>query len=82
MENDNNVVVSHKLCSFQRHVGGRVFAMNEPCVIAPKFQFFRCTFSLPQHTARVNYMIIFFEITHEISITDSRLLDFRGKKNN
>jgi hypothetical protein len=34
-------------------------------------------------TARVNYMImLFFETTLQISITNSRLLDFRGKKKN
>jgi hypothetical protein len=37
MGNDNHVVVSHKLCSFQGHVGGRLIMMKEPVVVASKF---------------------------------------------
>jgi hypothetical protein len=40
MGNDNYVVVSHKLCGFQGCVGGRVFMMKEPLVVAPKFRSF------------------------------------------
>jgi hypothetical protein len=36
MGNDNYVVVSHKLCGFQRHVDRRTVVM-EPVVVAPKF---------------------------------------------
>jgi hypothetical protein len=39
MGNDKHVVVSHKLCGFQRRVGGRV-VVKEPVVVAPKFQSF------------------------------------------
>jgi hypothetical protein len=39
MGNDNHVVVSHKLCGFQGHVGGLVM-MKEQVVVAPKFQSF------------------------------------------
>jgi hypothetical protein len=37
MRNDNHVVVSHKLCGFQGHVGGHTVMMKEPVVVAPKF---------------------------------------------
>jgi hypothetical protein len=37
MENDNHVVVSHKLCGFQGCVGSRVVMMKNPVVVAPKF---------------------------------------------
>jgi hypothetical protein len=37
--NDNSVVVSHILCGFHGHVGGRNILM-EPVVVAPKFQSF------------------------------------------
>jgi hypothetical protein len=40
MRNDNYVVVSHKLCGFQGHVGGRVVVMKEPDVVEPKFRSF------------------------------------------
>jgi hypothetical protein len=40
MGNDNDVVVSHKLCGFQGHVGRCVFTMKEPVVVAPKFRTF------------------------------------------
>jgi hypothetical protein len=40
MENDNHVAVSRKLCGFQGRVGGRVVAMKEPVVVAPKFRYF------------------------------------------
>jgi hypothetical protein len=37
MGNNNHVVVSHKLCGLQGHIGGRVVLMKEPIAIAPKF---------------------------------------------
>jgi hypothetical protein len=37
MENDNHVVVSHKLCGFQGRVGGCIVMMKEPVVVAAKF---------------------------------------------
>jgi hypothetical protein len=40
MENDNHVVVSHKLCGFQGHVGRGVVMMKEPVVIVPMFRSF------------------------------------------
>jgi hypothetical protein len=40
MGNDNRVVVSHKLCGFQEHVGGHVAVMKEPVVVVPKFRSF------------------------------------------
>jgi hypothetical protein len=53
MENNNHVVVSHKLCGFQGRVGGRIVVMKEPVVVAPKFQcFFHHTFSLKHHETR------------------------------
>jgi hypothetical protein len=46
MENDNHVVVGHKLCGFPGRVGRRVVVMKEAVVVAPKFQFFHHIFSL------------------------------------
>jgi hypothetical protein len=46
MGNDNRVAVSQKLCGFQGLVRGRIVVMKEPVVVAPKFRFFRRTFSL------------------------------------
>jgi hypothetical protein len=40
MGNDNHVVLSHKLCGFQGHVGGCVLVMKEPDVVVPKFRSF------------------------------------------
>jgi hypothetical protein len=40
MGNNNHVVVSHKLCSFQGCVGKYIVAMKEPVVVAPKFRSF------------------------------------------
>jgi hypothetical protein len=40
MGNDNHVVVRHKLCGFQGHVGVRVVMVKEPLVVAPKFRSF------------------------------------------
>jgi hypothetical protein len=40
MGNSNPVVISQKLCGYQRHVGGRVVMMKEPVVVAPKFRYF------------------------------------------
>jgi hypothetical protein len=40
MGNANHVVASHKLCSFQGCMGGRVVVMKESVVVAPKFQVF------------------------------------------
>jgi hypothetical protein len=39
MGNDNQVVVSHKLSGFQRHVGMRT-VVTESVVVLPKFQSF------------------------------------------
>jgi hypothetical protein len=54
MGNDNNVVVSHKLCGFQGRVGGRVVAMKELVVFAPKFR------SLSSH--------IFFQASRNVTV--------------
>jgi hypothetical protein len=40
MGNDNHVVVSHKLCGFQGHVGRHDVMMKEPVVVVPKFRSF------------------------------------------
>jgi hypothetical protein len=40
MGSDNHVVVSHKLCDFQRHVDGCIFVMKEPVVVPRKFRLF------------------------------------------
>jgi hypothetical protein len=37
MMNDNNVVVSHKLCGFQGRVGGRIVMMKEQCGACSNF---------------------------------------------
>jgi hypothetical protein len=37
MGNENHVVVGHKLCGFQGHVGRRIVVMKESVVVAPKF---------------------------------------------
>jgi hypothetical protein len=37
MGNDKHVVVSHKLCGFQGHVGRHIVMMKDPAVVAPKF---------------------------------------------
>jgi hypothetical protein len=34
------LMLHHKLCGFQGHVGGRVVMMKEPVVVVPKFQSF------------------------------------------
>jgi hypothetical protein len=34
---DNHVVVSHKICGFQGHVGGRVVVMKEQCGACSEF---------------------------------------------
>jgi hypothetical protein len=39
MRNNNQIVVSHKLCGFQGCVCGQV-VMMEPVVVAPKFKSF------------------------------------------
>jgi hypothetical protein len=38
--NNDHVVVSHKFCGFQGHVGGYVVVMKEPVVVATKLQSF------------------------------------------
>jgi hypothetical protein len=47
MGNDNRVVVSHKLCGFQKHVGGRFVVMKEPAVVAAKVLVFFIAHFLP-----------------------------------
>jgi hypothetical protein len=37
VRNDNDVVVSHKLCGFQGRVGGRGVMMKNPCGACSNF---------------------------------------------
>jgi hypothetical protein len=38
MGTDNRIVVSHKLCGFNGHVGRRIVVMKKPVVVVLKFQ--------------------------------------------
>jgi hypothetical protein len=58
MGNFNHVVVSHKLCGFQGHVGRHVVMMKELAVVAPKFgSFLSHIFSQVSHSVTVKVRV-------------------------